>query len=114
VRKRGSPVPRLPPEARRSGGFQARRARDRAGARYAQTKYCASFVPAVRSTEQSQEVIPMPTAYLEPTPAGGEGIETTPAVAPEQELLPAATIRLVPYAIDEVEWQQVDEYPLAY
>ena len=56
----------------------------------------------------------MPTAYLEPTSAAGDGIETTPAVAPEPELLPAATMRLVPYAIDEVEWHQLDEHPLAY
>jgi hypothetical protein len=55
----------------------------------------------------------MPIAYLEPTSAGGEGIETTPSVAPERELLPAAAICLVPYAIDEVEWRQIDEYPLA-
>ena len=52
---------------------------------------------------------------IEPTSAGGEGIETTPAPSHrEQEQLPAATMRLVPYATDEVEWQQVDEYPLAY
>ena len=56
----------------------------------------------------------MPIAYLEPTRASGEAIETTPPVAPEPELLPAATMRLVPYATDEVEWQQLDEYPLAY
>lgn len=56
----------------------------------------------------------MPIAYLEPKRAGGEGVETTPAVAPEAALLPAATVRLVPYALDEVEWQQLDEYPLAY
>jgi hypothetical protein len=56
----------------------------------------------------------MPIAYLEPKRAGGEAIETTPAVASEPELLPAATLRLVPYATDEVEWQQLDEYPLAF
>ena len=56
----------------------------------------------------------MPSAYLDPTTAGGEGIETTPAVAPEPERLPAATMRLVPYATDEVEWHQLDECPLAY
>jgi hypothetical protein len=56
----------------------------------------------------------MPIAYLEPTSAGGEALETTPAVTPESELLPAVTMRLVPYAIDEIEWQQADEYPLAY
>ena len=56
----------------------------------------------------------MSIAYLEPKRSGGEAIETAPAVAPEPELLPAATMRLVPYATDEVEWQQHDEYPLAY
>ena len=56
----------------------------------------------------------MPIAYLEPKRAGAEAIETTPAVAPEPELLPAATLRLVPYAIDEVEWHQVDECPAAH
>ncbi len=56
----------------------------------------------------------MPIAYLEPNPAGGEAIEKTPAVAPEPELLPAATMRLVPYATDEVEWHPLDECPLAY
>ena len=56
----------------------------------------------------------MPIAYLDSPSAGGDGIETTPAVAPEPELLPAVTMRLVPYAIDEVEWQQLDEYPLSY
>lgn len=56
----------------------------------------------------------MSIAYLEPKRSGGEVIETAPAVAPEPELLPAATMRLVPYATDEVEWQQHDEYPLAY
>jgi hypothetical protein len=64
--------------------------------------------------DEIQEVTTMPIAYLDPNSAGGEGIETTPAAAPEKELLPAATMRLVPYATDEVEWQQIDEYPLAY
>ena len=51
----------------------------------------------------------MPIAYLEPTRASAEAIETTPAVAKEPEMLPAATVLLVPYATDEVEWHQVDE-----
>ena len=81
---------------------------------HAKTQFCASLAIAVRSMNQILEVTTMPIAYLEPKTAGGEGIETTPAVAPEPELLPAATMRLVPYATDEVEWHQLDEYPLAY
>jgi hypothetical protein len=63
---------------------------------------------------ETLEVTTMPIAYLEPQRAGGEVIETTPAVAPEAALLPAATISLVPFATDEVEWQQLDECPLTY
>ena len=56
----------------------------------------------------------MPIAHLEQKLTGGEALETTASVVAEPELLPAATVRLVPYAIDEVEWQQHDEYPVAY
>ena len=60
------------------------------------------------------EVTTMPIAYLETQRAGGEVIEATQAVVPEPEPLPAATMCLVPYAIDEVEWRQLDECPRAY
>lgn len=72
-------------------------------------RFRASFAGDVRSTYQILEVTAMPIAYLEPTRASAEAIETTPAVATEPEMLPAATMLLVPYAIDEVEWHQVDE-----
>ena len=55
----------------------------------------------------------MPIAHLEPTHHGPEAVETTPIVTAEPALLPAVTLRLVPYAMDEVEWYPADEYPVA-
>ena len=72
-------------------------------------RFRASFAGDVRFTYQILEVTAMPIAYLEPTRASAEAIETTPAVAREPVMLPAATVLLVPYATDEVEWHQADE-----
>jgi hypothetical protein len=57
----------------------------------------------------------MAIKYLETQRAGGpEVVESASDADPQPEPQPAANMRLVRYATDEVEWYVLDEYPLAY
>lgn len=51
----------------------------------------------------------MPVAYPKSKRGSGEEGEAMPRAMPERERLPMATVRLVRYAIDEVEWQTADD-----
>jgi hypothetical protein len=56
----------------------------------------------------------MPATHVDPKHTGGDTREASPSMNREREPRPAARVCLVPYSTDEVQWHDLDEYPLAY